>query len=317
MRKGGVTLALVQLAIALACWLPFRVCAACGAAAGWLAGWFIPHRRLVAANLRVIAAATDGVVPPWIPGERQEEAGVCAVRSRFCSLRVASVFAAYGRYWAEFLALAARPSRFDRLVVRVEGGEHLRSAAALGPVCAVTGHLGNWDMAARFVASRLPRFAVVAEELEPPALFRLFVRARERAGCLVIPAERGGVRLYRHLRGGGHVGMVADRVFGAGSRAAPFLGATREFPAAGMDLARRAGASIVPVFLLRQGGGYRVRIHPELPAWEDPVIAFARVLEAEVRLFAAQYCLLYPLHSSAPGPLPARVPPVQEKAATA
>jgi KDO2-lipid IV(A) lauroyltransferase len=231
--------------------------------------------------------------------------------------RASSVFAAYGRYWGEFLALAARPARFDRLTVRVEGEEHLRAAAALGPVCAVTGHLGNWDLAARFVASRLPRFAVVAEELEPPPLFRLFVSARERAGCIVIPAERGGVRLYRHLRGGGHAGIVADRVFGAGSRTVPFLGGTREFPAAGMDLARRAGASIVPVFLLRQGGGYRVHIHPQLPPWEDPVAAFARVLGAEARLFAAQYCLLYPLHSSAPGTQPARILPVQGKAATA
>ena len=35
------------------------------------------------------------------------------------------------------------------------------------------------------MARRLPRFAVVAEELHPPELFRLFVRAREEAGCVV------------------------------------------------------------------------------------------------------------------------------------
>lgn len=317
MTPGTVTLALFRIGLGLARWLPFRVCVACGAAGGWLAGWFVPHRRLVAANLRVIAAAMDGGAPPRSPEEPPERAGARGTSHRDRTSRASSVFAAYGRYWGEFLALAARPARFGRLALDVQGEEHLLAAAAGGPVCAVTGHLGNWDLAARFVASRLPRFAVVAEELEPPALFRLFVRARERAGCLVIPAQHGGVRLYRHVRGGGHTGMVADRVFGAGSRTAPFLGGSREFPAAGMDLARRAGASIVPVFLLRQRGGYQVRIHPPLPLGEDPVVAFARVLEGEARLFAAQYCLLYPLHSSAPGTPPARILSVERKAATA
>jgi lauroyl/myristoyl acyltransferase len=314
---GMITLTLFRLGLGLARWLPFRVCAACGAAGGWVAGSFAPDRHVVTANLRSIAAAVDGSVPPGLPGELPDAAGARSVHSPSCALRASSVFAAYGRYWGEFLALAARPARFDRLVVRVEGEEHLRAAVARGPVCAVTGHVGNWDMAAAFVARRLPCFAVVAEELEPPALFRLFVSARERAGCFVIPAERGGVRLYRHLRGGGHAGMVADRVFGLGSRIVPFLGGTREFPAAGMELARRAGASIVPVFLLRHGGGYWVRIHPELPPQEDPVAAFARVLEAEARSFAAQYCLLYPLYSSVPGTQPARALPVNGKVATA
>jgi phosphatidylinositol dimannoside acyltransferase len=316
-RKGTVTLTLYRLGLELARWLPFRVCAACGAVGGWFARWILPHRSIVAANLRAIAAAGDGGVPSKTPGELPEGAGDRSVPRRSRPPHVSSVFTAYGRYWGEFLALAARPERFDRLAIRVEGWEHLRRAAALGPVCAVTAHLGNWDLGARFVARRLPRFAVAAEAVEPPALFRLYLQARERAGCLVIPAERGGVCLYRHLRGGGHAGIVADRVFGSGSRSVPFLGGTREFPAAGMDLARRAGASLLPVFLVRDGSGYRLRVHPELPPWEDPVAAFARVLGAEARLFAGQYCLLYPLHTSAPGTQPARFLPDQGKAATA
>lgn len=317
MTKGTVTLTLLQIALGLARWLPLRACAACGAAAGWLAGWFSPHYRLVAANLRIIAAAGDGGGRFRIPGRRTGDAIQIEIGSHFTHLRPSSVFAAYGRYWGEFLALAARPARLDGLAVRVEGEEHLRAAAARGPVCAFTGHIGNWDMAARLVARRLPNFAVVAEELEPPGLFHFFVKAREGAGCSVIPAERGGLRLYRYLRGGGHVGIVGDRVFGAGARAVPFLGGSRDFPAAGMDLARRAGAAIVPIFLVRDGSGYRLRIHPQLPAGEDPVASFGRVLESEILMFATQWCLLYPLHSSAPGTQPARVPPVERKAATA
>jgi lauroyl/myristoyl acyltransferase len=317
MREGAATVALFRLGLGLAQWLPFRVCAASGAAGGWLAGWVSPRRRLVAANLRSIAAAQEAGAQPGISDDRRENSMVRSGLRRSRPPHASSVFAAYGRYWGEFLALAARPERLDRLVVRVEGEEHLRAAAAIGPVCAFTGHLGNWDLGARLVARRLPRFAVVAEELQPPALFDLFVRVREGAGCVVIAADRGGGRLYRHLRRGGNAGIVADRVFGAGARTVSFLGGTRDFPAAGMNLARRAGASLLPVFLVRDGSGFRLRIHPALSPREDPVAAFVRVLEAEAWAFAAQWCLLYPLHSSALGTPPARILSVEGKAATA
>jgi KDO2-lipid IV(A) lauroyltransferase len=208
------------------------------------------------------------------------------------------VFASYGRYWGEFLALAARPARLDRLPLRIEGEAFLTTAAARGPVCCLTGHLGNWDLAARLIARRLPGFAVMAEELEPRALFHAFTAIREEAGCRVIAADRGGLRLYRHLREGGHAGLVIDRVIGTGTRRAAFAGGMREFPAAGLDLARRAGAALVPVFLVRERGEFLLRIHPPLPESGDPVDAFARILESEVAAFAAQWCLLYPLHAS-------------------
>ncbi len=296
MSGGVLTVALMRLGLGLARWVPFRVCAAAGAAGGWLAGWASPRRRVVAANLEVVTRF-------------EASANVRAGPS--------AVFAAYGRYWGEFLALAARASRLERLAVRVEGEEHLRAAAASGPVCILTGHLGNWDLGAQLVARRLPNFAVVAEELRPPARFRLFVRARQRAGCAVIPAERGGVRLYRHLHRGGHAGMLADRVFGSGARAVSFLGGRREFPSAGLQLARRAGAVLLPAFLVREGRGYRLRILPPLPPAEDPVESFARVLEVEVCAFAEQWCVLYPLHSAAPDAPPARLPSEEGRAARA
>jgi KDO2-lipid IV(A) lauroyltransferase len=100
--------------------------------------------------------------------------------------------------------------------------------------------------------------------------------------------------LYKLWMRGGHAGLVADRVFGTGERPGPFLAGMRRFPSAGMDLARRAGAALVPVFLLREGDGYVLRVHPPLPAEEDPVPAFARALEVEVCRHPQQWCLLYP-----------------------
>ncbi len=74
----------------------------------------------------------------------------------------------------------------------------------------------------------------------------------------------------------------------------------RTFPSAGMDLARRAGATLLPVFLLRRASGYGIKIYPPLPTEGDPVTAFARVLEQEVSAHPDQWCVLYPVHDAHP-----------------
>ena len=246
-----------------------------------MAGSVSPRRAIVQWNLDAI----------------RDRSGFRAARSRSeasPTARPAGVFASYGRYWGEFLVLSARPEWFDRRLRRIEGEEILQEAARRGPVCALTGHLGNWDLCARFTRRLLPRMAVVAERLEPPSLYRLFGETRERDGGRVIPADRAGRRLFRLWGEGGHAGLVADRVFGSGRRTVPFLGGRRELPSSGVDLALRAGATMVPVFLVREGGGYVLRVHPPLAIDEDPLRGFGRSLEQEIARHPEQWCLLSP-----------------------
>jgi KDO2-lipid IV(A) lauroyltransferase len=259
--------------------LPARVLIGAGAGLGRLAARISPARRIVAANLSAMAA---------IGGNS--------------AVRVSDVFAAYGRYWGELLALAARPRRTPPWTIAVEGQAHLEAAGQSRPVCLLSAHLGNWDLAALWLGQRLPGFSVVVEELRPAALFRLFSRVRESLGVTVLAADGSGRRIYRRLCRGCPVGLATDRVFGAGAasgrgrRSAPFLGGRRWFPSAGMDLARRAGAALLPVFMLRRSGGYVIKIYPPLPESGDPVAAFARVLEQEILRQPDQWCVLYPLH---------------------
>jgi len=320
----------LQAGVALARCLPPRLVITAGAAAGRFAGRLSSRRRIVAANLRAIQEAgeawdRDSAAPPKsaagsIPSVAASSvaassvAGSSAAASSVAASSVAAssvaassraapsgaispgeVFASYGRYWAELLLLAARPGWLDRQPLRLDGAEHLSAAAARGAVCAVSAHVGNWDLGARWARRFLPGLAVVAERLEPPGLFAFFCRLRGREAGEVLAADRGGAALFRRWRRGEHVAFLADRIFGRSARAAPFLGRPRRFPSAGLDLARRAGATIVPVFLVREAGGYVLRVHPPLPAEEDPVAAFARALEQEVRRSPEQWCLLFPV----------------------
>jgi KDO2-lipid IV(A) lauroyltransferase len=275
----------LRLGLLLARLLPAGIVIAVGAGLGRLAALVSPARRTVAENLAAIRA-----------------------RGGQGASDVSDVFAAYGRDWGELLALAARPGRAAPGPIAVEGLAHLEAAGKGRPLCLLSAHLGNWDLGASWVGKKLPGFSVLAEQLRPPPLFRLFAHMRERLGVGVLAANGSGHRIYRRLRRGRPLGMLADRIVGTGAasargrRAAPLLGGRRWFPSAGMDLARRAGATLLPVFMLRRSGGYVIKIYPPLPESGDPVVAFARVLEQEILRQPAQWCVLYPLHDAEQAP---------------
>lgn len=274
------TLIALRLGLLLARLLPLGACAALAASIWRVGGLLSPRRTVVAANLAAIAAA----------GGRPARAG--------------DVFANYGRYWGELLALAARPARFASLRIRVEGLEHLE-AVERGPLCFLGAHLGNWDLLSRWLGRRLPNLSALAEALEPPALARLFAELRAQGGQRTISGSGAGVALYRELRRGHPVGILVDRALdpastaGQGLRAAPCLGGLRTFPAAGLEVAQRAGATLLPIFLLREPGGYVIKVSAPLPADTDPLAGYARALAAAVAAHPAQWCVLYPLHDGA------------------
>ncbi len=260
--------------MALSLLLPLRLMQSL-AAFGWrIGGLFSPRRSIVAANLATIAAA----------------GGVAATPGQ--------VFASYGRYWAELVYLAARPGRLADLEIRVEGSEHLDAVAKERAILVLSAHLGSWDILSYWLGANLPGINILVEELKPPALFRLFARIREAGGARILPAEGAGPRLFRRLKAGEHAGLVGDRVFGAGQRNLPMFGGMRRLPSGGVEIAQRAGAAIVPIFLLRRGYSYVIKIYPDLSPKPDPVAAYAACLEAEILACPDQWCVLYPLHDA-------------------
>ncbi len=274
------TLILLRLGMALSRLLPLRFTAALAAFAWRVGGRLSPRRRIVAANLAAIRAAGGGAATP---GE---------------------VFAGYGRYWAELVHLAGRPEAMDALSMRVEGREHLEAVEADRGICVLSAHLGSWDLLSYWLGSTLPGISILVEELKPPALYRLFSDIRMRGGARVLPAGGAGPRLFRRLKRGEHAVLAADRVFGAGTESGagltelPFLGGVRRFPRDGVEIARRAGAALLPIFLLRDGYGYVIKILPDLSAEAEPLAAYAAHLESEILSRPGQWCVLYPLHDA-------------------
>lgn len=129
----------------------------------------------------------------------------------------------------------------------------------------VTGHFGNWDVAAKTMC-RYGRPVNLVMAREANATIRDYVRsARERSGVRIIYSDSSvfsSLNMITALRHNEIVAMQLDRMLGpGGARMVPFCGALAPFPSGPFVLARLAGAPVIPVFVPRLGTRhYEVRV---------------------------------------------------------
>jgi KDO2-lipid IV(A) lauroyltransferase len=158
----------------------------------------------------------------------------------------------------------------------------------------VTGHVGNWDVAAKALREYdRPINVVMARETNATATE--YVRAiREGAGVRVIYSDTSvfsSLNMIRALRQNEIVAIQLDHMLGfGGARLVPFFGRLAPFPSGPFVLARLAGAPLIPVFAPRLGTrhyairlGQRVTLSREA---RDPH-SLARAMRAAVAEFEA------------------------------
>jgi Kdo2-lipid IVA lauroyltransferase/acyltransferase len=190
--------------------------------------------------------------------------------------------------------------------VQLDPPEHDYLADALNAghgAVVVTGHFGNWDIAAKTLREYgRPINVVMAREVN--ATTHEYVRAaRERVGVHVIYSDTSpfsSLNMIRALRRNEVVAIQLDRPLGAGgTRRVPFFGAPAEFPSGPFVLARLAGAPLIPVFLprlgrrhyaIRVGGSFRLaRDARDGRALDRVMTEVVRAFEDAVREFPTQW----------------------------
>lgn len=165
----------------------------------------------------------------------------------------------------ELLAWQKDPSMIERMVEKAEGLEHIEEALKAGKGAVVfSAHLGNWELAAAWVARHYPFYGVVRHS-DSPFQRELIETLRERAGLRTISKDASMMRVITILKKNEIFGALADQHGGGGDGIpAPFFGIetpTAPGPAAFSVL---TGAPMIP-FSIRRIAPFRFTVKAGAP----------------------------------------------------
>jgi phosphatidylinositol dimannoside acyltransferase len=200
-------------------------------------------------------------------------------------------FTSYARYWFDAFRARVIPVEGMLARVRVEGDEHLAAAmeAGRGAIVALP-HLGNWDVAGKWVACKGWSITAVAELLRPEPLFRLFLDHRRALGMNIVPLydDRGvGQELVRLLSENEVIALVADRdLKGKGVRVEMF-GEERMIPAGPALLSLASSAPLMACQVYDEADGWM--IHIGAPLEVERTESLRADVETMTRKLAAEF----------------------------
>jgi lauroyl/myristoyl acyltransferase len=231
----------------------------------------------------------------------------------------------YGKFWVDLFKMPHLKLDYRRSLARIDGLEYLDQVLARGKGCiVVTIHMGGWEgCAALWGSLDQYRSALIAEVLEPPALWRRLLELRQSSGVEIIPLGRTAPRtILRRLQENSIVAGAIDRDILGSGKPYRFFGATASIPTGLVDVAQRTGAGLLPIITLREPDDtYRfVGMEPfwvgaEAGAVDDAVEKLLRVFEECIRQHPDQWHVMEPLWkepatAAAIAPAPAVVAPV-------
>ena len=151
--------------------------------------------------------------------------------------------------------------------IEVRGREHLEAARARGKgVVILTGHCGNWELAALALARHFnSTMSVVARRQNNPWLNRMVEKMRLRYDNLIIYKDNAFRNMLAVIRKNGIIGLLVDQaVFPEEGALIDFLGRKAWASKAPVLLARKSGTAIVPAFIHREADRHVIDIYPEL-----------------------------------------------------
>jgi len=155
----------------------------------------------------------------------------------------------------------------DELCERIDirGEERLRLALERKKgVLALSGHFGNFGIIGPRLAAQGYEFSAVAKLADETRMAALQNEYCARAGVKIIPARprrESVTRIISALRRNEIVLLIPDELKGAGV-AVDFLGRRAPAPRGPITIARRTGATVLPVFMIRDRNN-RLTLHVE------------------------------------------------------
>jgi Kdo2-lipid IVA lauroyltransferase/acyltransferase len=261
--------------------LPFRVAGGIGARVGRLGHFPFGIRRAV------VEAQLVSAFPTLEAADRRRIA-----RESYENL---------GRVALETSLLSTMPTdRVLGLFAEPTGWEHIAAALeAKRGMLLISGHLGNWELGAAYLAARGVPIDAVARHMNNPLVDGYLARSRRRLGVTVLFDDTAAARIPRSVRAGRAVALLADQdAKGLVSTFVPFFGRAARTPKGPAVFALRLGVPAILAMVVREPDGqYRMCFEP-VPVLDTGdreqdtdriVAAYTAQMEAVIRRYPGQY----------------------------
>jgi Kdo2-lipid IVA lauroyltransferase/acyltransferase len=147
--------------------------------------------------------------------------------------------------------------------VEVVGAEHIEKLRDDGrPGLFFAGHLGNWEVAALGVIHRDLPIHLIYRAPNNPLVEKLYHHRQPGEGELLPKGAEGARRAIKLLKGGAHLGILADQKMNDGIPV-PFFGRDAMTAPALAQFALKYDCPVVPVQVERLGGAtFRITFYP-------------------------------------------------------
>ncbi|MCK4649539.1 lysophospholipid acyltransferase family protein [bacterium] len=199
-------------------------------------------------------------------------------------------------------------------LLTIEGKENLDRALAKGKgVIGIMGHIGNITLLLRKIANEGYPASVIVKDPRDKRLARLMQELRDRSNMGTVlprPKSLAAKRALTSLKRGELLIIPIDQNAGKTGVFVDFFGRPASTPAGPVVFARRTGAPLVPMYIIRAGKKrHRLIIEPEVPLVntgnkEEDLITntqrLTRIIERYVRKYPSQWWWMHNRWKSQP-----------------
>ncbi|MFH1700805.1 MAG: lysophospholipid acyltransferase family protein [Candidatus Zixiibacteriota bacterium] len=176
-------------------------------------------------------------------------------------------FQTFGRVALEDMRMRRYYQTQMRPNIEIIGEGNLKKVYQKGKgIVAFTGHIGNFELLAAWVAQSGYKAAVIGRELYDKRLDKLLIANRTAMDIINVRTDDSPRDILRLLKDNYIIGFLIDTdSFRVGGELTPFYGRLAKTPTGPTQLGLLSGAAFLPIFCLSYPGGkYRIVIGEEL-----------------------------------------------------
>ncbi len=206
----------------------------------------------------------------------------------------------FAKYLVDFFRFEKIDAAYIKKNVRVENIHYFGLAQSRGKgVIILTAHMGNWELGGVVFALSGYPFWAVAMKHKHKMVDDFFNTQRESKGMKVIPLGKAVRKCLSLLKENKTIALLGDRDFTERGIVLDFFGRKALFPEGPAAFALQTGASIVPVFLLRnKDDSFTFKIEPPIefiPSGDkkrdlpELMLKYKAIIEGYIRKYPEQW----------------------------